>query len=93
MILSYSYDPRLGPQGFLPYDQSLVMPTGTVKRHDGGTWAAYWNPRIRMTWLVYALEGGWKITRLHGKWGIDYNLAAAEHIVRSGQLTGCRGCE
>lgn len=87
----YRYD-ALGPIGFLEPGRALVMPAGTVMVHDAGTWGMYYSATLNMTYLVYALNGGWNIKRMAGKRSVGRSVNAFSHLSKIRQAQSCGGC-
>jgi hypothetical protein len=81
-------------RAFIPGDQALVFPEGTVTAHIVPTWAMYTNRRLNVTWIGYAVKGGTQILKLAGirKRG-SADFRGIQSYVRQIQATACGECE
>jgi hypothetical protein len=57
---------------FIPKTQPFALPTGTVKEHDAGSWALYYNPQYNITYLVIDFPHQWKVNYYLGKYTVNY---------------------
>lgn len=78
---------------FVPGDQALVFPAGTIVAYMCPTWGMYVNHALNRTWIGYAAPGGTRITALPGiRTQLSTDFKNIEKFVSQRQTTACGQC-
>lgn len=75
----------------VPNGQQLMMPRGTRKTKDGGTWALYVNEFLNTSWMVWQVPAGLQVMVLPGKRSVSLNLSQLAGFVSQQRARSC--CE
>lgn len=80
-------------QGFIPGNQPLLFPAGTVMEHNSVTWAMYINKGLNCTWIGYAVPGGTKVIMLPGiRTRVSPGFDTISSYVAQKQAAACGEC-
>lgn len=75
----------------IPHGQPLMMPRGTRRTEDGGTWALYVNDFLSTSWLVWSVPAGFQVMTLPGRRSVHLNTAQLAGFVSQQRATACCG--
>lgn len=76
----------------IPNGQTLMLPRGTVRTRDGGSWALYVNEILNTSWLAWKVPAGLQVMTLPGRRTVRLDTSQLAGFVKQQQATGCVKC-
>lgn len=73
----------------IPTGQTLYLPPGTKRTHDGGTWALYVNEELNTSWMAWQVPAGLQLMMLPGRRSVSLNLSQLSGFVNQQQANAC----